>query len=758
MSLRPGRWTFLFLLVFGGIGCGGPPSVQPESSDNSRDSVTEAVTVGQDSDEDGLTDEMEAKFGTSPLHADTDGDGFSDYDEVIEYGFDPANDPYKFNPRIADVPQLDIEISKSPQVHFVFDLGEGTQKSIEIGTTTDNSWSTQDSASHGISGSVSGSVGKMAGVTVTAEYSYQISRTTSHENRLSLANMESKASSSDKSTRGGEIMVGVRLHNHGNVQLDVKALRLIALKVPVDAPDRPTHIGQLELDTTRTFDLIAQVKPHASTPDELIFKTALNLSQMEELLKDGSLVIRVADFALSGTEAFTDIGAKTATVVIDPGSGEERSGNTTETYLVAVHSSDGGRGISAAEVLRDVLHLEYETGTTPWNYGDPETPEKLRKGETRSGLRSLMGRVNDYESNGYWVLTHTTHAGSQSEAVEYNPLEADYALDDIRLHSGQILELTYVQDTDRDGLERRTELMLGTDPLVKDTDQDGLTDGEEVVGWTLTTDGAGLTTPRQVRSDPLQEDSDGDGFPDSVEKEKQTHPLRRNIKLSSVVDKTRNEAIKLLEEAGLGHNVTTREDESRPAELVLEQSPPGGAVVEEGAQITLVVSAPPAQVIVPSVVGKQKDEAIKLLKETGLKNEMTIREDKNKPEGVVLEQSVDPGTKVEHDTTVKLVVAKKPPPPDGWIEFVHDGAYVANFKMWWEDDEGEHSYNSGNKTSAYSYKHWFKGKNPRNIHITASAAIFIKTWRNIWDLRFESPPNKTFTAKGSTTDRSYSTK
>ena len=65
------------------------------------------------------------------------------------------------------------------------------------------------------------------------------------------------------------------------------------------------------MDTPRTFDLIAQVLPHKSTDDQLMFKTALNLSLMEELFKDGELVIRVADFAFAGMEASTDINAKT---------------------------------------------------------------------------------------------------------------------------------------------------------------------------------------------------------------------------------------------------------------------------------------------------------------------------------------------------------------------------------------------------------------------------------------------------------------
>jgi hypothetical protein len=609
MSFRLHRWVSLLFLVCWCVSfCWAQPSAPKQES------TATAATSAQDSDGDGLSDEMEASLGTSPLLADTDGDGFSDYQEVVEYGFDPANDPYKFNPRIADVPQLDIEISSSPQVHFEYTTSEGKQDSIEMGTTTDNSWSTQNSYSHTVTLGVKTEAGftgpaPTGSVSFSAEYSYQCGKTATREQRESLARVQTETASKEKTTQGGKIVVGVKLHNRGNVQLQVESLRLSALKVPVNSPDRPKLIGQLELDTKFTFGGITRINPHSAT-EELLFSTNLDLSQMEGLLGDGSLVIRVADATLAGAETFTDIGAKTATVVIDRGPGDERLGNTAETYLVAVHSSDGARGISASEVLRDVLHLEYQEGPSPWKYGAAESPEKLREGQTRSGLRSLLGSTNDYESNGYWIATHTSRVGSRTQTVNYTPFQEDYSLDDIRLYSGHTLELMYVQDADRDGLEYRTELMLGTDPRKKDTDGDGLTDGEEVAGWTV--EGEGRATPRQVRSDPLQADSDGDGLSDSVEKELQTDPVRRNSRVPSVVKKDLSVAIRLLQEAGLGHTVTIRGEERtqpRPVSpempsapggpvppagtlqqgLVLEQSPRAGDLALEGAVVTLVV-------------------------------------------------------------------------------------------------------------------------------------------------------------------------
>lgn len=741
MSLHLHYWALLLALVFCCAGSGGAQPLQPQVFEARPELKAKEAVSAVDSDGDNLTDDMEATLGTSPLHADTDGDGFPDYQEVVEYGFDPANDPYKFNPRIADIPQLDIEISTPPQVHFDYTTGEGKQKSIEIGNTTDTGWSTQNSFSHAVSVGLTVNYGAMGGVGVSTEYSYSYSHTTSSDYRLSHTRTQGEIESEDTTTQGGNILVGVKLHNRGNVQLSVESVRLLALKVPVDDPDKPKFISQLELDTHFTFGGIAKIRPHSSTPGELIFRANLNLDQMKELLQDGSLVIRVADFTLGGSEVFTDINAKTATVVIDPSPGPDGLGNRARTYLVAVHSSDGERGISVGEALRNVLYLNYEAGTTPWKYGDPKNP---RVSTTRTGLRSLLGLANDYELNGYWVVHYTTRVGSETKTVEYNPLRENYALDDIRLHSGHILELTYLLDTDRDGLDCRTELMLGTDPQKKDTDGDGLSDGEEVTGWALISrDG----TRRRVRSDPLQNDSDGDGFSDAVEKELKTDPLHRNTRVPSLIGMAESEAIRLLEQNKLGYKVTTRETKKQPG-VILEQSSRAGDVVLEGAEIALVASI----LIVPSVLDKSRDEAIILLKEAGLSSRVTERADWDNRIGLVIEQSRVPGTYMREKTPIELVVARK---SGDWISFKHEGAYVAKFYLSWEDDDGPHKWASGTKAVGYSYRYVFKGKYTRNIKINAQAHTGFK-WKTIWNLRLDEPPNATYTAKGTTLNRKYS--
>lgn len=90
-------------------------------------------------------------------------------------------------------------------------------------------------------------------------------------------------------------------------------------------------------------------------------------------------------------------------------------------------------------------------------------------------------------------------------------------------------------DKDGDGLTKREEKEIGTDPDNPDTDGDGLKDGEEVRTYITNplnpdSDGDGLTDGDEVRkykTDPNKADTDGDGISDGDEINKyNTDPLK----------------------------------------------------------------------------------------------------------------------------------------------------------------------------------------------------------------------------------------
>lgn len=111
-----------------------------------------------DTDGDGLSDRDEIfLYKTSPLLADTDGDGWSDYAEVIDFAFDPERAPYRFNPRIADLPELAIVFTSPPVLTFQVTETTGEEWTVETRLisestlTVTTSLSTTDSQSDTIS-------------------------------------------------------------------------------------------------------------------------------------------------------------------------------------------------------------------------------------------------------------------------------------------------------------------------------------------------------------------------------------------------------------------------------------------------------------------------------------------------------------------------------------------------------------------------------------------------------------------------------
>lgn len=95
-----------------------------------------------DTDGDGLSDWDEVMiYGTSPLLPDTDGDGWSDYAEVINFGFDPEHAPYHFNPLIADLPDMAVVFLSPPLLTIEIAETTGETWTVETVTTRENGMS-----------------------------------------------------------------------------------------------------------------------------------------------------------------------------------------------------------------------------------------------------------------------------------------------------------------------------------------------------------------------------------------------------------------------------------------------------------------------------------------------------------------------------------------------------------------------------------------------------------------------------------------
>ncbi|MFF4384897.1 Stk1 family PASTA domain-containing Ser/Thr kinase [Kitasatospora sp. NPDC001547] len=130
-----------------------------------------------------------------------------------------------------------------------------------------------------------------------------------------------------------------------------------------------------------------------------------------------------------------------------------------------------------------------------------------------------------------------------------------------------------------------------------------------------------------------------------------------------VTGKTKDQAVKLLADAGFA-NVTTeyKDDDNAPQETVTGQDPAANAAVDPSTAIKLTVSQGKAKVNVPNVVGSQKEDAQTTLQGLGFQVDATKTVAAPDPSKVntVASQSVPANTKAPANTKISLTIYKAP--------------------------------------------------------------------------------------------------
>lgn len=101
-----------------------------------------------------------------------------------------------------------------------------------------------------------------------------------------------------------------------------------------------------------------------------------------------------------------------------------------------------------------------------------------------------------------------------------------------------------------------------------------------------------------------------------------------------------------------------------PPGTVCEQSIPAGTTVKEGTQVTFAIALAPDTIAVPNEVGKTQDDAQADLTQAGLGSDISQVYSSNIDAGLVITQSVAPGTKVATGTVVTLQISLGPQPPE----------------------------------------------------------------------------------------------
>jgi beta-lactam-binding protein with PASTA domain len=130
-----------------------------------------------------------------------------------------------------------------------------------------------------------------------------------------------------------------------------------------------------------------------------------------------------------------------------------------------------------------------------------------------------------------------------------------------------------------------------------------------------------------------------------------------------VVDLGRDEAEQTLEDAGFGVSVQERESSFEKEDIVLDQSPRGGASEEVGSEVTITVGSGPSFVQVPDLSGNNPDQAAAILRGAGLELGV-VSEDYNAEvaEGLIFYQDPAVGESLEPGSEVDVTMSLGPQP------------------------------------------------------------------------------------------------
>jgi beta-lactam-binding protein with PASTA domain/predicted Ser/Thr protein kinase len=129
-----------------------------------------------------------------------------------------------------------------------------------------------------------------------------------------------------------------------------------------------------------------------------------------------------------------------------------------------------------------------------------------------------------------------------------------------------------------------------------------------------------------------------------------------------VVGKPRDEAERLLQDAGFKTSVSEQESEDEDPGTVLEQDPAAGTEVAKGGTVALVVAKAPAEVPVPGVLDATEDEAKQALRDAGFKvrtEEAPVQTPDE--DGIVVDQDPSPDTPRPKGSTVTITVGRFEP-------------------------------------------------------------------------------------------------
>ncbi len=489
--------------------------------------------VGTDWDGDGLSNQDEIKiWHTNPFDPDSDGDGYNDYLEATSMYESTRN---TFNPAIADLPDIKIEILSEPVITKVTEDTNGNTSSENVtcsdsstigSSITNTDAQTSSSESYwGVSVSVEHKWGTQAGtgVSVTGSGGHRwssgdtvtFSKNNNESYSKSFAESISNSNSYSQVFKGGRISVTVRIVNDSDISYNVQNLSLIAYNIAPGYDGESAVIASLYMnpDSSDPSAVNTIINAHDKSTSLKFTSPLISVEGMRKLMVNSSGIYvalgtnKIAISDSNGSHDFTatttNVGAKTALVAVDYGPTIETC--TNEKYNIStkvVTLDDSGNMVfEGSRTLSDLLGTALGDSIV---YEEDEDGYKMVR-----SVRGIEGSEYNPEMTGKWFIAHTKSVNGNDVRYFYSSVDDQrYNSDHVSVVAGDVIELIYSIDNDGDGIPLRSENMYGTSDENADSDGDNVSDYDEVSGWIPD----GSTEP--VYTNPNCSDTDGDDIPD----------------------------------------------------------------------------------------------------------------------------------------------------------------------------------------------------------------------------------------------------
>lgn len=352
------------------------------SSDYAEFNVYYTSPTSQDTDEDGLDDNLEVTFfKTSPLFDDTDGDGLQDGDEI---------NAGNRNPLISDLPEPGIligEVALRLDTRFQYTDTEGNSQKLaksnqatlqqsqeKTFTQTDTETTKHEveaggelgySSKDGVSAKLTAKYTFARENTFTASAESKAGTQREYQNSLSTEVSRDVTKEVQRTVEGASIDLVVTLGNFSDIPFTMSNLEVTALmQDPYNRRRLSPVASLLPASMLTTGDFEVYLGPFIQERGPFIFKsTDVFPSMVEDLMKNPrGLIFKVANFDITDEQGRNfayisqDVNDRTAGLIIDYGNGE------VEKYRIATSSTfdentGKPKGITMAYALQAILGM-----------------------------------------------------------------------------------------------------------------------------------------------------------------------------------------------------------------------------------------------------------------------------------------------------------------------------------------------------------------------------------------------------------------